>query len=50
MNYLKNPLDDWLVAFSLYKNVQSLLSTEDVGDIQTVHGVRMFNAMVLMGT
>lgn len=49
--YFKFYVDEWLVAFSLYKNIQSLLSSDDgVSDIQTVHGVRMFNAMVLMGT
>lgn len=43
--------DGWLVAFSLSRNIQSMLSTDDgAGDIQAVHGVRMFNALVLMGT
>jgi hypothetical protein len=40
-----------MVTFSLAKNIQDLLNTDDnPNDIQTVHGIRMFNALVLMAT
>lgn len=43
--------DEWLVAFSVAQNVDDLLNTdENPNDIQTVHGIRFLNAIVLMFT
>lgn len=43
--------DEWLLAFSVTRNVQDLLNTdENPNDIQTVHGIRFLNAIVLMFT
>lgn len=40
-----------MVAFSVAKNVQDLISAdENANDIQTVHGIRFLNAIVLMFT
>lgn len=43
--------DEWLLAFSVTRNVQELLNVdENPNDIQTVHGIRFLNAIVLMFT
>lgn len=42
---------EWLVAFSVLKNARDLLDAdENPNDIQTVHGIRFLNAIVLMFT
>lgn len=43
--------DEWFVAFSVAKNAKDLVNVdENPNDIQTVHGIRFLNAMVLMTT
>lgn len=41
--------DPWLVAFSLRKNVNALCSLKrDPSDIQSIHGIRFLNALLLV--
>lgn len=42
-------LDEWIVAFSLRKNVITLISTKrSADDIEAVHGIRFLNAIMLL--
>lgn len=42
-------LDEWLRSFSLIKNSKSLFSTKlEAGDIRAAHGIRFFNAIMLL--
>lgn len=42
-------LDDWLTAFSLYKNVSSIITLErDAGEIKVANGIRVINFFVLL--
>ncbi|CRK95963.1 CLUMA_CG009406, isoform A [Clunio marinus] len=48
---VKTNKNEWLIAFSVTKNIQDLLNVDDnPNEIQTVHGIRFLNAMVLMFT
>ncbi|KAL5276597.1 hypothetical protein ACFFRR_002050 [Megaselia abdita] len=41
--------NEWLTAFSLYKNSKWLFSTKSApGDIEAVHGIRFINAFMLL--
>ncbi|XP_017782884.1 PREDICTED: nose resistant to fluoxetine protein 6-like [Nicrophorus vespilloides] len=43
------PKNDWIMAFSLRRNLQSMLSIEkQANDLEAVHGIRFINALMLI--
>ncbi|CAH1130534.1 unnamed protein product [Ceutorhynchus assimilis] len=48
-NYANGPKNQWITSFSIQKNIKTLVTIKrSSGDIQSIHGIRMLNAILLV--